>query len=429
MKARGILTALLLTALLAVGCAKGPAVPRWEIRDGKFYKDGEWTFLKVAKSLVNFADSAAVEGLIANLDVMQEKHFGAVELNCYWHQFDFNGDGRVDVSLKPLNRLIDAIYDRGMCPCLSVETYAVGGGRLPAGFWDRYPDADAIDPSGHPVSDTEYGFGSRVVSIFHEGYRETARAYIRDLASGIDTKKILWFETTVEPQYMGTISLCYSDAARAEYAKWRAANGIDDPASEMPEGFPIPQEFIENPTWNLFRAQFLAEWINGDAAAWRSVAGEDAYVAVDYLDASEGSMRNRCGNPEAFLTALTCPTVIQINWTWHLGEKHINQKAYDRVHRVMAETGRNWAVSEHMTFNGSDFSNLTEEQRALILENTLQQGTRLGWEFVNITPSTKSSFSLYDDDWNPKPTMRSVDDRWDYWMERVAAIEKEKSAE
>ena len=66
---------------------------------------------------------------------------------------------------------------------------------------------------------------------------------------------------------MGEYNLCYSDAAKRAYAEWRTANGISDAASKMPEGFPIPQEFIENETWNKFRAQSLADWVNGDAAA------------------------------------------------------------------------------------------------------------------------------------------------------------------
>jgi len=48
--------------------------------------------------------------------------------------FDLNGDGIPDKSLEPLNKLINAIYEKGMYPCLSVETYAVGGGAIPDGF-------------------------------------------------------------------------------------------------------------------------------------------------------------------------------------------------------------------------------------------------------------------------------------------------------
>jgi len=56
--------------------------------------------------------------------------------------------------------------------------------------------------------------------------------------------------------------------------------------------------------------------------------------------------------------------------------------------------------------------------------NTLQQGTRFGWEFVNVGNSTSSNFSLYHDDWSPKRVMSVVDDNWDYWMEQVKRIEK-----
>ena len=421
-------TLLLLSAILLFFCSCGnkavkPDYTKWEIKDGKFYLDGKWKFLKIAKPLINFADSAAVDRYIQNLDLLKEKNFDAFELNCYWHHFDKDGDGVPEMSLASLNRLIDAIYEKGMYPCLTVETYAVGGGQIPQGFWERYPDAEAIDNKGNKVSDTEYGFGGKVISIFHEGYRETVHNYIKNLAKGIDTKKILWFETTVEPQYMGTIPLCYSESARKEYNAWRAENGITDAESEMPTEFPIPDSFVQNETWNKFRAQFLAKWVNEDAAAYREVAGEDAYVAVDYLETSGHEMYLRNGNSDEFLRNLTGANIIQVNWHWHLIEKAPHQKAYDRIHRIMKEENRDWAISEHMTFNGSDF---TPEEAPKVLENTLQNGTRLGWEFVTVTPSTKSSFSLYNDDFSPKDLMREVDDKWDYWMERVKEIEKSK---
>lgn len=105
---------------------------------------------------------------------------------------------------------------------------------------DTASSAYAINERGEKVTDTEYGFGSKVVSIFHPGYRNTAHTFIKSLAKGIDTKKILYFETTVEPQYMGTIALCYSDAAKREYEKWRETNNINDEESKMPFSFPIP---------------------------------------------------------------------------------------------------------------------------------------------------------------------------------------------
>jgi hypothetical protein len=97
----------------------------WKIEDGKFYIDGKWKFLKIAKPLRNFADKAQVDQLISNLDLLKSKNYSSIEINCYWHHFDTNGDGIPDKSLEPLNKLVNAIYEKGMYPCLSVETYSV----------------------------------------------------------------------------------------------------------------------------------------------------------------------------------------------------------------------------------------------------------------------------------------------------------------
>ncbi|MDF1573228.1 MAG: hypothetical protein P1P82_16590 [Bacteroidales bacterium] len=394
-----------------------------EIRDGRFYFDGMWQFLKIAKPLRNFGKEEPVHQLISDLVILKEKNYSAIEINCYWHHFDIDGDGQIDVSLDPLNQLIDSIYAKGMYPCLSVETYAVGGGQIPEGFWKKYPDAYCINHKGQRVTDTEYGFNHDVVSIYHEGYRQTVHSFISNLARGIDTKKILWFETTVEPQYMGAINICYSGHASAEYAKWREANNITDAGSAFPQSFPMPQSFVENATWNRFRAQFLGRWVSEDAAAYRAVAGEDAYVAVDYLDAVENTMMRRNGDPIEFLSSLENVNIIQVNWSWYFPSDSPNQKAYDRVYQVMNDRNRDWAVTEHMTFNGSDFVNYSDEKLQQILMNTLEQGTRFGWEFVNIGNSSGNPFSLYHDDWRPKRVMQAVDDNWDYWMGHVEKIE------
>ena len=151
----------------------------WEIKNGKFYLEGKWVFLKIAKPIRDFSSMASVHQLIADLDILRSKYYNTIEINCYWHHFDTNGDGVPDKSLEPLNRLINAIYEKGMYPCLSVETYSVGGGQLPKGFWATNPDAYAIDDKGNKVKDTEYGFGTNVVSIFHSGYRKAAGNILR----------------------------------------------------------------------------------------------------------------------------------------------------------------------------------------------------------------------------------------------------------
>jgi len=107
---------------------------QWKIENGKFYIGGVWKFLKIAKPLRDFSSAFQVNQLIADLDKLKAKYYNTIEINCYWNQFDTNGDGIPDKSLEPLNKLINAIYAKGMYPCLSVETYSVGGGQIPAGF-------------------------------------------------------------------------------------------------------------------------------------------------------------------------------------------------------------------------------------------------------------------------------------------------------
>ena len=117
-----LLTLAAVALLLLVQSAQARQ-PGWEIReDGKFYDNGQWVFLKIAKPLRNFGLASECQGLINALPTLKAKHYNAFELNCYWHQFDMDGDGTVDVSLEPLKALINAIYDMGMYPCLTVET-------------------------------------------------------------------------------------------------------------------------------------------------------------------------------------------------------------------------------------------------------------------------------------------------------------------
>lgn len=411
----GLRTLLLALVAAMPLLARGEA-PAWEIKGGRFYDHGQWRFLKVGKPLRNFADAGSCRQLIGQLDTLKAKHYDALELNCYWHHFDQDGDGVPDGSLAPLNELIAAIGQHGMIPCLSVETYAVGGGNVPPGFWKQHPDATAIDSNGNKVRDDEYGFNSAVPSIFSAEYRATARTFIVSLAKGVDTSKLLYFETTVEPQYMGARNLDYSPHAQRELELWKKANGLAAPT--WPAAFPVPAAFQEDAAWNRFRAEFLADWVNGDAAAWRSVAGAKAYVAVDYLETDDATMRNRNGDSLTFLRRLSAPNVIQVNWHWSNSTHAPNLKAYTNVRQVMRDTGRDWAITEHMTINGSDYP---AAQVPAMLENTLAQGTRFGWEFVDVGNSTAGSFSLYNDDWSPKPPMAAIDGRWDEWMGKVRA--------
>ena len=394
----------------------------WAIRDGRLCVDGRWVFLKIGKPLRNFADSAACQKLTADLDTLKSKGFNALELNCYWHHFDTDGDGTIDVSLEPFAGLIEAIHAKGMFPCLSVETYGVGGGQIPDPFWKRHPEAIAINAEGKETRDIEYGFKTAVPSLFHPGYLEASRAFIRALVAGLPHRKILHYETTVEPQFMGHQDLDYSDNAKHAYDVWRRKHGLDGPA--WPGMFPVPEAFRSDPVWLRFRAESLADWVNGDAAAFRDVAGKDAFIAVDYLETCDATMPRRNGDSVRFLEALTCADIIQVNWHWRSDVSAVNACAYRNVWEVKKRLGRTWAITEHMTLNGSDYQ---PAQAPALLRNTLAHGTGFGWEFVNVAASSKSPFCLYNDDWSPKPLMAEVDDHWEQWQKEIAALVQPES--
>lgn len=396
----------------------------WVIRDGKFYDRGQWVFLKIAKPLRNFADETEVDQLIADLDQLKRLHYNTIEINCYWHHFDTTGDGIPDKPTAPLRRLVDAIHARGMYPCLSVETYGVGGGQIPKGFWDRHPDAIAIDSDGKPVKDDEYGFGSAVPSFFHPEYLKASRQFIRSITEAVDHAKILYFETTVEPQFMGNHALEFSASGRTAYAAWLKKVGLERPA--WPDTFPVPRAFLDDPIFNRFKADSLADWVNGDAAAYRDVAGRDAYIAVDYLETCGPDMRNRNGESRTFLRKLTGADIVQVNWHWVVRTRSPNECAYRNVWEVRREMNRDWAVAEHMTLNGSDYA---ADHVPDMLRNTIRNGTRFGWEFTNVRDDGHM-FSMYQPGWVPKPTMRVVEEQWDQWMAEVrsaAAAARESS--
>ncbi len=253
-------------------------------------------------------------------------------------------------------------------------------------------------------------------SILHPGYREAVHSFLRSLVAGIPHRKILFYETTVEPQFMGHQDLDYSLSAKQAYEAWLTKHGLDGPA--WPAAFPVPETFQTDPIWLRFRAESLADWVNGDAAAFRSAAGDDAYIAVDYLETCDDTMPRRNGDSIRFLEALTCADIIQVNWHWRTEARGPNECVFKNVWDVKRRLGREWAISEHMTLNGSDY---VPEQVPAILRNALANGTGFAWEFVNVSASTRDAFSLYNDDWSPKPLMAEVDDHWQEWLREVEA--------
>lgn len=406
-----------------------PYLPEHELRDGRLYVRGRHKFLKTGKPLRNYAKAEDVDGLILDLPKLLSKHYSNIAINCYWHHFNPSGDGRIEVSLEPLKRLLSALRECGMYASLSVETYGVGGGQIPQGFWERVDGAVAVNHEGMIVSDTEYGYNSAVPSLYSVAYQSAARTYMKNLVAGLGAENFLYFETTVEPQYMGAQWLDYGNAAREAYRGWASVNEEMEPLP-FPSEFPANDTFLYSRAWNIFRSQQLAKWVNGDARALKAGAADaPLWIAVDYLDAEEDTMIKRLGDPTEFLRNLTDCTILQVNWSWCNIRRVPNTKAYERVHDVCRRYHKDWAIAEHMTINGTDYH---PEDIEALLKNTLHNGTRFGWEFVDIGPDLDDPstfpnqvlpgdfkpqhFRLYDQNWDPKPTMQIIESNWEHWM-------------
>jgi len=82
----------------------------------------------------------------------------------------------------------------------------------------------------------------------------------------------------------------------------------------------------------------------------------------------------------------------------------------------MIETGRDWAIAEHMTLNGSDYP---ADEVPKILNSTIAHGSGFSWDFVDVAAESHIAFSLYNDDWSPKPPIAAVDNNWKYWMKKL----------
>lgn len=362
-----------------------------EIKAGKLYLNCKRVFLKTAIPLYNYATEYPVE-IISRL---KEKGYNAIRINTYWNHFDKDANGIVDqaIYLTNLNRFIKAVADAEMLPILSFETYNVGGGGVPVAFFQTFPKAQAINFQGELAVDTEYGTHQKIPSIFNPDYRRLSRSFIQNIVRNIDNTRILYYKTTVEPQYIGNQNLDYNGDAQREY--------LESGAFWPPN--PNDQQ------WNEFRATSLAQWVSGDVMAVRELVPQ-ALIGVDYLETGDSSMVNRNGNSLIFLKNLGDIDVLHVNWHWTSRGKF--DLAYDNAWKLFPD--KQWAITEHMTVQGN-FDRYGFETEKVLL-HSLNKGTRFGWDIVNTRPSTQNSFAVYNDNWSPKATIAPLDNRNDDWM-------------
>lgn len=409
----------------------------WSIRDGRFFVDDEWVFLKTGKLLRNFGSGSGVDRIIAEIDVMIDQlDYNHLVFNIYADQFDTTADGRVDpgrqAGLAEIKRLLDHCWARGIFCSLSFETYNVGGGGVPARLFALYPEIHARNALMEVARDVEYGGaqGKHIPSIHHPRYLKWSRDFIRNFLRDIGDERasqLLYVETTVEPQYLGRnnvdsdqrrAALDYSEAARESFEAWRDALPADDPRQSL--NWPTTQQqrddSIGNPHFNEFRGEALGRWVTGDIAAIRSVVS-DVYVAVDYNGRFDDPDNLRMGNNDSFLREVVGADVIQIAPHW---AAVWTSQSWDDVIRVDQQEEKGWAISEHMTANGG-FPTGDSTMRS-ILENTLARGTRWGWEFVNVANNYPNDpFHLYRPDWT-SPILDIIEsDNWENWLDDIGA--------
>ncbi len=111
----------------------------WEMREGRFYRNGEWVFIKTGKLLRAFGDAKTADKVIADIDVMVDRlNFNNFSLNIYPDAFDADGDGAIDPARREayanIGRILDHCWKRGVFYSLSFETYNIGGGGTPVEF-------------------------------------------------------------------------------------------------------------------------------------------------------------------------------------------------------------------------------------------------------------------------------------------------------
>src|SRR5262245_40127246 len=168
----------------------------WEMREGRFYRNGEWVFIKTGKLLRAFEQPKTADAVIADIDVLVERlNFNNFSLNIYPDAFDADGDGRIDPARAEayanIGRILDHCWKRGVFGSLSFETYNIGGGGTPASFFEKHSEAVAINALGEKARDHEYTVsdGKLTPSVFHPAYLSWSRTFIRNFLSGLGTER------------------------------------------------------------------------------------------------------------------------------------------------------------------------------------------------------------------------------------------------
>ena len=395
------------------------AVWNWEgayIEDSHLEINGTPTFLKTGW----IGDNLQAD-LTDRVGKLVEKGYNSSSIGCFHKEMEItnatSGGAAFYRPLTQLNNFISTAAASGLVQCIDFQTENVGGVNAAKYLFDWYPNTQAYDSSGQPAVDSEYDSYAKIQSLFAPGYLNRSRNFMTYILKNIDLDKITFYETTVEPQYIGTLLLDYSVEAYNEWRYWLSWRYSLSTLNSLWSTTYTSYTQIAMPTnsasaqwdiWQTWRSYGLANWVNGDIQTIRNVVGERALVATDMLIANR--MDNRMGNPTNFCNSVY-PNVFQVNWTWH------NNAPWDVGYDLMTPIAfeKNIALSEHMTFSGIFCPGIPDDADTLLMR-TLSRGNAFGWYFINFRPITSSGGCLYNDDWTPKANIAVIDNNNAHYM-------------
>src|SRR5688572_18536660 len=65
----------------------------WDLANGRFFRNGQWVFLKSGKLLHSFDDASKTNQIIAEIDILIDSlDYNNLSLNIYPDSFDADGD-------------------------------------------------------------------------------------------------------------------------------------------------------------------------------------------------------------------------------------------------------------------------------------------------------------------------------------------------
>lgn len=413
--------------------------------------------------------------------LLKERGYNAIRINPYWYMLDPKGEGRVtdEKAFEGMKKLLDATMEEGMYIGFQLMAYPIGGGGIPSVFFDKNPDAQAegfatkddgspelsqkhlwtdceyrtIDPAlnqntankGWPDADCDTktrvnGQGyAKVPSIHSEKYQQVTRAMIQDVIKKLGKKyaqSILWYETSVEPMYIHSAYIDYSNNAKVAFERYLATLPDEEKRKAENEGClqegrliwdmdsqnrilcndTLNQMINPDSTWNIFRGRALGDYIRMEAIAYEDglkgvlkdlYSDDKIWIAADYLDVSVQETKKRLHDPKKearthghrfkYLEKLKDKVdIIQIN-AGAAGNNSVD--LYDIVRGV----NPTWAISEHMTFEPG----VWKHPDSYIRDELFKVSTNFGLEFFHPRPVNDIPETVFDENGNKQTTTRN----------------------